>query len=1203
MQDPALDLSVEERAWLDAHPRIVLGISDQFQPDVFINPDGSRSGLVVDYLRLLNQRLGNRLQLHVEQDWQAVTDKALTGEIDGLAASAPNSIWDRYFLYTEPYYHGYFHIYVRSNSTPLQRLEDLAGRRVGYLAGMRVVDEMLAQVPGIEAQGLSSNEALAKALLEGQVEAVIGAIDLEWWRRNNSLMGFEVSGFIESSRHPVLMSLRKDWPLLPGIINKALASIPLAKREAIAQTWLGQVGGMDRQGQVQLSDAERRYLAQLSLRRSTSLGWRPFSYVDERGKVVGISEDYWTLLRDKLQLQEQILPPKPFAAVVADMQQGKADLFMATTSTQDRAEFALFSQGYEQFPIAMVMRRDDGIITAASALQDQIIAVGEHYSAYHLLKQKYPNMRFLLVKDTPTALQAVAQGQARVAVDILPVLQHYLAERDDHLLHLAGVTDVSFELQIMLAQEHAPLLPLLNRAIAAITPEERLQLHRQWMWANPLQQRKLDYALLWQLAGGTALVILLILIWNRQLAGQINRRKLAEQRLERSLNYQMAVTSASLCLLHQRSVKENINEALDRLRDCTDAARVYIFENFIDQQNRLCTRQTYEVCAPGVIAQLDNPDLQHFVYEDGFARWTERLGRGESIYGSLAEFPEIERQTLIEQGIISILVVPIEVQGRWWGLIGFDETRHQHRWHEDEITMLRIAATILGRYLSLIQLQEELQAAKIAAEAASQAKSAFLANMSHELRTPLNAVLGFSQVLLRDPDLDRDKRHNLEIIKQSGDHLLNLINDVLDLAKIEAGRLELVPEPFALRGFFVDLGRLFSLKAQEKELCFECHEEQLPAWVKLDAKRLRQICVNLLSNAIKFTQHGQVRLEASYQKGSDLSPQADGDLLIRVSDSGIGIAPEQQVEVFKPFSQVGEAHYKQQGTGLGLAISRNLVEQMGGLLELESQPGQGSLFKVRLPLQLLEQQWREAEQGMDTLSVTGYRRTDGLEQGFRLLLVDDEPLNRSLLVNLLEPLGFALSEAEDGQLALALTEQQAFDLILMDRCMPRLDGLEATQQLMARPGAANKCIVALTGRAFDEDREQCLAAGCRDFLSKPLQYAALLDVLQAQLPLVWLGTEQAIPVAKTRPTQQVLGQGPEIPSPKDCLALGLSSDWLDGLSQAMRRARPERASPLLDQLAAKDPILADQLRGWIENYDYPRVLEWLELLRGKHSDD
>ncbi|MCP4702810.1 MAG: response regulator [Gammaproteobacteria bacterium] len=474
----------------------------------------------------------------------------------------------------------------------------------------------------------------------------------------------------------------------------------------------------------------------------------------------------------------------------------------------------------------------------------------------------------------------------------------------------------------------------------------------------------------------------------------------------------------------------------------------------------------------------------------------------------------------------------------------------------------------------LLRSQEELVLRKEQAEAANRAKSAFLANMSHELRTPLNAVLGYAQILQRDISLSQAQRQNVEIIKRSGDYLLTLINDVLDLAKIEVGRLELMPGPCELSRFFSELGNLFRLCAHDKGIAFQYQcSGTLPDNVEIDEKRLRQICMNLLGNAMKFTQQGEVRLETGYR---------NAELTIQVKDTGIGIPDAMHEEIFKPFRQTGEDQYKQQGTGLGLAISHNLAKQMQGRIDLESEEGAGSCFIVKLPAPVSNMAALPA-----AVPLAGYRRLDGETASLRILVTDDNLNNRNVLRDLLEPLGFVVSEAADGAEAVTLSKKQVFDVILMDLVMPNLDGLSATRRILARSGDKNKRIVAVTARAFEENRAECLAAGCCEYLSKPVDSEALLRVLQALLPLEWKYADSRKNPAAEDPAQS--GAANTLPA-----------EWFKALELALIDGNREQAASLLAQFETQNSELRRMLYTWFEGYEYLRLLDWIEKTnRGK----
>ena len=387
-----------------------------------------------------------------------------------------------------------------------------------------------------------------------------------------------------------------------------------------------------------------------------------------------------------------------------------------------------------------------------------------------------------------------------------------------------------------------------------------------------------------------------------------------------------------------------------------------------------------------------------------------------------------------------------------------------------------------------------LQAAKDAADAASRAKSYFLASVSHELRTPLNGILGYTQILRRDGSLGEKQREGVRVIHESAEHLLALINDVLDLSKIEAGRIELQPSDFDLVDFVEGVERVFAPRARDKSLMLETQiDGDVPRWVRGDEQRLRQVVFNLVANAVTFTKRG----------GVVLSVKREGDAVrFSVSDSGPGITPEDVGKLFEPFTQLGGP--RAGGTGLGLAISRSLVERMGGKMQVESKPGWGSRVWFAVPLPVAS-----GTGGVGTSS--GLRRVSGYEGPVRrVLIVDDHTANRSLLVDLLTPVGFHVTQAVDGTTALEEVERFSPELVLMDLRLPgAIDGLEATRRLRAREQKASAdpkrrlAIVAVSASAYDLDRSECLAAGCDAFLAKPFREEELWNVIARVLGVTW----------------------------------------------------------------------------------------------------
>ena len=411
----------------------------------------------------------------------------------------------------------------------------------------------------------------------------------------------------------------------------------------------------------------------------------------------------------------------------------------------------------------------------------------------------------------------------------------------------------------------------------------------------------------------------------------------------------------------------------------------------------------------------------------------------------------------------------------------------------------------------------ELMAAKVAADQANQAKSEFLANMSHELRTPLNGILGYAQMLQRSPTLSPKEHDAVGIIHQCGSHLLTLINDILDLSKIEARKLELHPQETHLPSLLQGVAEICRVRADQKTVEFVYRvSDTLPAGVLVDEKRLRQVLINLLGNAVKFTTEGRVTFSAQVMEqlsipvkaadGTAIAPLGEAHqaltrsakIRFQIEDTGVGMSPDQLQRIFLPFEQVGSVTKQAEGTGLGLTISHQILGKMDSDLQVQSQLGVGSIFWFDLILPL-SMEWVPTPQATEANHIIGY---EGDRQ--TLLVADDKWENRAVIKSLLEPLGFTVIEAEDGQVALETAIQYPPNLFLLDLDMPRLDGIALIQQLQRSPRLQAIPIVISSASVFDADQARCLAAGAQSFLPKPVEMDELCRQLQQLLGLRWI---------------------------------------------------------------------------------------------------
>ena len=538
----------------------------------------------------------------------------------------------------------------------------------------------------------------------------------------------------------------------------------------------------------------------------------------------------------------------------------------------------------------------------------------------------------------------------------------------------------------------------------------------------------------------------------------------------------------------------------------------------------------------------------------------------------------------------SYITVPIFCGEQLWGLLASYQNSAPRQWSEAEINVAVHVGTQLGVALQQAELlartqrqSMELLKSKQNAEVANRAKSQFLASMSHELRTPLNAILGFSQVMARNSSITQEQKEYIEIINRSGEHLLELINDVLSMSKIEAGQITINESRFNLYNLLNSLREMLQLKANSKglHLIFE-NIGDLPQYIQTDEAKLRQVLINLLGNAIKFTQHGTVTLRVSSPAETNAAGQKEAQLLFEIADTGPGISPSEISTLFQPFVQTETGRKSMQGTGLGLPISQQFVRIMGGDIAVESQLGQGTTFTFNIQVDLVTES--------DEPEKSAVKQVIALEAGqqtYRILIVEDVAENRQLLVKLLVPLGFEVREATNGEEGVALQSTWKPHLILMDMLMPVMDGYEATRQIKQTPEGRETIIIALTASAFDEQRPIILSAGCNDLICKPFREEVLFEKIAHHLNLRYIYEEENSSTSACAPTLL-----------KSLTTEDLSvmpTDWVVDLYRAALCVDDNRILGLIEQIPETEANLANALTDLVDNFRIDIIIDLTQL--------
>jgi signal transduction histidine kinase/DNA-binding NarL/FixJ family response regulator len=576
-------------------------------------------------------------------------------------------------------------------------------------------------------------------------------------------------------------------------------------------------------------------------------------------------------------------------------------------------------------------------------------------------------------------------------------------------------------------------------------------------------------------------------------------RKEQELQLRHRLSMEKLVAGISTRFMSTdpMRVEQEIDAALEKVGTLIGSDRGVIFRYVPDGST---AKLTNEWVAPGcasirgVVPEMRREDvpevLDHFLHQRTV---------NASLPMKLPPGFEKLNQLVYRQPVLSRIGVPIVLRNQTIGILAFHSVVQERLWPEEDIRLMGLLAEIIASAMARREAEIALERARDAAETASRAKSEFLASMSHELRTPLNGILGYAQLLRHDGSLAPGHGESIAAIERCGEHLLTLISDVLDLAKIEAGRLDLELTRFEIADFLRDVADIARVRAIQGGLDFAFETSgSLPESIVADQRKLRQVLLNLLGNAVKFTEQGAVRFRVR-------ATPADGrrcHLRFEVEDTGVGIPGDELERIFDPFQQVRQTGRHVEGTGLGLSICRRLVQLMDGRLEVSSELGRCTLFRVEIDVEAAPV--TESRGDRPSTRIVGY---EGPRR--RILIADDKADNRRILGQFVRSLGFDVDEAVNGSTALELAQRRAPDLVFMDLVMPVMDGFEAIRRLRADSDLSRVRIVALSASAFDTTRARSIRAGCDDFLSKPVRLNEVTDTLERELHLTWIRVDKS----------------------------------------------------------------------------------------------
>ncbi len=1130
-----IPLTHEERQWLNDHPKLRVMADTNWPPFNFIE-DGEIKGYSNDLIRLIADKLGVEIEFVTGYTWNEYMEMLKNRNIDMISNMKITPDRHHFTLFSER------SIVVpvpglafRGEQQKKLGLDGLSGRKLAVVRGFFHEELLKHHYPDIELVLTENTLQSLKYVMAGRAYAAIESLPvIAYYIDKHYLTDLEAQPLIDNpifEASPQHIGIRNDAPILKRTIDKAIASLSDQEIKQLHNLWLPFSRHHTTETRLRLSNEQRRFLNESDgIRYCVDPDWMPFERISEAGQHEGMVADLIAMVGKRLDIPLHMVPTASWTDTLAAIRAGRCQVLSAAAPIASRREYLDFSAPHSQYPLVVAVRNEALFVEDLAAIRDRTLGVVASYAHIDLIRERYPDLKIREMANVKDGLTRVANEELFGFVDIAPSIQYTMRRHRIANLKIGGKLEIDLSLTFAVRKGEPPeLLAVIDKALEDITEEERLLLADKWFSIKI--EKVSDYSLLWKVLVAVTVIFAFFLIWNHQLS-QINRKHLQMiLDLDRSKEQFLSIIEADTDWHWEVDTQGHYTYLSARVKDTLGY-----------EAQELIGKTPFELMPPEEAVKIG-----------------EAFG---SIVSGGRPFRNLLNLNLHKNGEEVMLETsgnPIhDNDGNVIGYRGIDRN-------------------VTERF----KVQKTLEEAKIEAEKANKAKSEFLANMSHELRTPMNAIIGFSQLIDRDRTLDPEHRDHLAIIRRSGEHLMHLINDVLDMSKIEAGRTIFHENSFDLHGLLDDLKDTMRFRVEKKSLSLVVERSpDVPRFVETDETKLRQVLVNLIGNAIKFTKEGSVIVRArvkEYERKLNA-----GTIIFEVEDTGPGIASKDLAVLFDPFVQTEAGKQSQEGTGLGMAISRKFVQLMQGDIRVHSEVGKGTVFAFDVRARFVE------ADSIDNVPVLP--KVVGIDPGqtqYKILIADDTPDSRKLLFKVHEPFGFELREAENGRVAVEIWRKWAPDLIWMDIQMPVMNGYKAAQTIRETEKDNQKpretIIIAQTASAFEEERATILEAGCDDFLGKPFKETEIFEMLHKHLgiPLVYKEEAQVADRELQNDWKEALMPG---------TVAALPDSLLESLKKGADQADIILLSGLVEQIREHDERLADAVHRLVEEFEYDEIL-------------
>ncbi len=1034
-------LSKVQRQWLQNRRELVLGTAFPDYPPFDLTSSGrDYEGLTADYAGLLSKALALPVKVLRYPSREAAIRALEAGDIDLLGSSNGFEAANLNLILSEPYAVDRPVLVTREGET--RSLSDgLAGMRLALVYHYLPLGEVEKLYPEAIIRAYPSYQNALNAVAFDQADVFLGdTISTHYMINKGYLKNIRMANFGKHEAYGFSFAMRQHDHTLLSIVDAVLRAVPTNEREAIAKRWSAGSDILLTDQKLQLTLREERWLKDNPVVKViVNPTFAPLTFFDADGNFRGVTADLLELIRLRTGLRFEIQRGRDVNAMIDQVEAGKADIIGAIIPSAEREAQLDFSRPYLENSYVMLTHKESLAPIGLEEMEGKRLAVTRGSPLQKFLRENFPKIQLVETGDTFKSAELLLQGHVEGAVNTLVVANYLLSSQmfQDKLQISFSIGTIPATFGLATSRSATELSSILDKALLSIAPDELGVINSRWRgYTAAADSYWRDYhQLIARIVIGTGLLLLISLSWNAYMRRQIKHRKMAERALNDQFEFMRALVNETPHPIYVRDRRGLLQTCNDSYLQVFDVKREDVIGKSAMQISTALAAEAAQYHA----------DYQRVVAEGNpliLDRTLHIRGKKLTIYHWILPYRDSVG----------------EVQGIIGGWIDISERR---------------------------QLFDELRAAKERADEANRAKSTFLATMSHEIRTPMNAVIGMLELTLKRADQGHLDRPAIEVAYNSAKDLLELIGDILDIARIESGRLSLAPERVNLREVIESVVRVFDGLARQKtlSLLLEFKPDLDDTEVLIDPLRFKQVLSNLVSNAIKFTEHGQVKIKVEVLP-TPLPQQVEMKLV--VEDTGIGISRDDQLRLFEPFAQADNSgQLARSGAGLGLVICRSLCAMMGGELSLSSVPMVGTQVHVNLKMTRLQQVL-----AMDELKPEAPVTAPVLN----VLVVDDHPANRLLMCQQLGYLGHQFTAAHNGSTGFQAWRQEHFDLVIADCNMPIMNGYELSRSIREyeQREQLTPCVVlGFTANAQPEEKLRCAQAGMNDCLFKPISLTAL----------------------------------------------------------------------------------------------------------------